>query len=434
MFALAALLGCGARPAVDVLIVTLDTTRVDHLSCYGYERETSPRLDRFAAGAVRFERAWSTSAWTLPAHASLFTGLYPATHGAQFDVRGRRLQKGFRARALDDRFTTLAELLAERGYRTAAFVGGPWLERGFGALQGFGHIDDAVANPSGRPGDELTDRALAWLGAAGGDPLFLFVNYFDPHFPYEPPAGYDTFPHARDPVPEGWLPAALGGAPVDGAVIDALVARYDGEIRFMDHQLGRLLDAWDARGSESLVIVTSDHGESFGEGGFYLHNGSLGEEAIRVPLLIRYPDGRGAGTADETPVQLVDVVPIVATALGVEAPPDVQGVLPGERRRAFLELLRNPFRVRAYGARYARDLEALVDWPHKLVVANGRDAALYRIDALPERPAASGDADVDALLAQLAAHREERGRAVDVRHSDVKPETAEALRALGYLE
>jgi hypothetical protein len=182
------------RPAL--VVITLDTTRVDPLSCYGYERNATPRLAAFAERAVRFERAWSTSWWTLPAHASLFTGNYPSHHGADYDSRGTAVlgdvialpvARHVRAGKLADGFTTLAELLAARGHRTGAFVAGPWLHRSFGLLQGFERQDDAVNSFGGRPAAEITTAAHSWLEAIEPEQsYFLFANYFDPHAPYEP--------------------------------------------------------------------------------------------------------------------------------------------------------------------------------------------------------------------------------------------------------
>jgi arylsulfatase len=430
-------LACAVEAPPSLVIVTLDTTRVDHLSCYGYERETSPNLDRLAARSVRYTRAWSTSSWTLPAHASLFTGLFPSAHGAQFDSEGAELTVGFRARVLADRHTTLAELLAERGYRTGAFVGGPWMKRDFGVLQGFEHVDDSL--PSGVNGpraSELTDRAIAWLGDTPGDrPFFLFVNYFDPHSPYEPPPGFDTYPHARRPVPDGWWREALERRQVPPQLRATLIDRYDGEIRSMDAALGRLIEAVDAGpgGDRVLWVVTADHGESFGERGWFLHNGSLTEETVRIPLIIRHPGGDGAGTTSNRTVQLVDVLPIVATELGVPVPAASQGVLPGERKRAYLELLRNPFRVALFGERFDRDLEAVIEWPHKLVVADGARATLFELDGITETVApVNAQARTSRLAEDLDLRRQATAPPPD-ETTVVDPESVEALRALGYL-
>jgi arylsulfatase len=441
--------GCrdGAPPS-SLVLITLDTTRVDHLSCYGYERETTPHLDRLAEESVRFTRMWSTSSWTLPAHASLFTGRYPASHSARFDARGSvtlghvlpdLVAGGLRAGRLSESATTLAELRLERGYRTGAFVGGPWLHRSFGLMQGFEEVDDAVSSLGGRPGEVVTDRAIRWLAEiAVDDAYFLFVNYFDAHAPYAPPAGFDDLPRARDTFdPEPLFDKILAGKrELTPAEREILIDRYDGEIRYMDHQLGRLLEAIFARpdGERALVIVTGDHGESFGEEGYYLHGNTLSEGEIRQPLLIRYPDRRDGGTDDETPVQLVDVLPIVASELGIAVPDAVEGVPLGRRRSAFAELYRNPLSVSRYGKRYDRDLETVIDWPFKLVRSDRGERTLVELDARRLREGAHSDAArADSLATLLDVHRSKVGHAA-AEPAEVDAETYEALRALGYVE
>jgi len=330
---------------------------------------------------------------------------------------------------------TLAELLSERGYRTAAFVGGPWLKREFGALQGFATIEDDVPPRTGRDGAELTDAALAWLETSPPEsPLFLFVNYFDPHYPYAPPPGSKTFPGFKANVPDGWVKQALAGRKVPPKMLAALKARYDAEIHYMDEQLGRLLSGFSARvGSEALVIITADHGESFGEDGFYLHNGSLGEEATRVPLVTRYPDGRGAGTRSAVLVQLTDVAAIVAHETGVVLSPAADAVLPGQREQVHLALKRNSFRVEAFGARYDRDLDAVVEWPHKLVVPSPGTPQLTRIDGGAETRL-DDSALRDRLTESLLEYRARSSPAPDAPGVELGDEALEALRALGYLD
>ena len=232
------LLGCGEMAPISLVIVTLDTTRVDHLSVYGYERETTPQLEAFAERAVRFERAWSTSTWTLPAHASLFTGLYPASHGAHYDARGAAAlgsvlvsvpaAKLVRAGRLDERTITLAEILSARGYETGAFVGGPWLHRSFGLLQGVEKMDDESRTFGGRDASLLTDRALEWLEDLEADaPYFLFLNYFDAHAPYNPPPGYDDLPRAQDSFEPPYKALMTGAHTLTSLERSILVDRYD---------------------------------------------------------------------------------------------------------------------------------------------------------------------------------------------------------------
>jgi arylsulfatase A-like enzyme len=441
------LAACGrsekVAPLPSVLLVTLDTTRVDHLSCYGYERETTPNLDRLARQSVRFTRAWSTSSWTLPAHASLFTGLYPGAHGAHYQNQGDAVlgsvvpmpvAEFVRAGRLDEEAWTLAELLASSGHRTAAVVAGPWLHRGFGLLQGFEFVDDAVSGFAGRPAELVTDRAIRWLDEQGpAQPWFLFVNYFDPHFPYTPPDEFRVFPGSRNRFQPPTTELLRGERELSGSERRALVGRYDAEIRYMDHHLGRLLDAVHARGEAALIVVTADHGEAFGEGGRHQHTYWLSDELLRVPLLIRYPDRRGAGTLDDAPVQLVDVLPLVADELGLEIPQRLDGIAPGHRETAFAELYRSPTAVVRHGDRFDRDLVAAIAWPHKLVRSDRGEESLVRLhEDLREEPSRDAAASV-RLGSELATRDWTRGKPVAPSQA-IDPEIAEALRRLGYVE
>jgi len=459
------LLACGGEAPPSVLLVTIDTTRVDHLSTYGYSRETTPNLSRLARESVRYARAWSVSPWTLPAHASLFSGLVPAVHGAHSDldatttladaIDGPLAPMASVGKLADDTWT-LAEILAARGHRTAAFVGGPWLKRPFGLMQGFERVDDDVSDVAGRRADVLTDAALAWLsGVDPQDPVFLFVNYYDPHWPYDPPAGFDDFPGAREAfeLPTNLGELISGRASLSDAEREVVVARYDGEIRYADHHLGILLDAVMARpgGDRTLVIVTSDHGEAFGEGGRYFHSYWLSEELLRVPLIVRYPDRRGAGTVDESTVQITDVLPIVVEALGIESPvglePPVDGRLPGEREVAYAELYRQKLAMSFSRARFDRDLEAAIRWPFKLLRSDRGSRELFRLDEAGEHsvfaptpgsvPPAGGRSAERALLDELDSRLDEyraRARKSAPPRPVVDEATHELLRDLGYTE
>jgi arylsulfatase A-like enzyme len=318
-----ALAGCGAAEPPSLLLVTLDTTRADRLGCYGYARETSPNLDRLAADAVLHTRAYSTSSWTLPAHASLFTGLHAPSHGARLDpdgplvladaIDGSAALESYRATGLSPAEPTLAELLRERGYATAAVVAGPWLEGVFGLDRGFDLYDDeGIDTIRGRVAEDVTDAALRWLGSRSRGPFFLFLNYYDPHEPYEDPAGYSELflppPHPSEPTRE------------------LLDARYDGEIRYMDQHFGRLLDALRERGLYDglWIVVTADHGELLGEHRQIGHGKSLFEEEIRVPLLVKRPAGEGGPGRRDGLVQLTDVFAWILEGLGIDLPPRVR--------------------------------------------------------------------------------------------------------------
>ncbi|HVS02891.1 MAG TPA: sulfatase, partial [Thermoanaerobaculia bacterium] len=259
LLALLAVAGCsrdGERPAAPagealrpaLLLVTLDTTRADAVAPEAPAADT-PALARLAASAVRFTQAYAPAPMTLPAHASLMTGLYPAGHGVHEN-----------ARALAAGHPLVAERLRQAGYATAAFVSAFPLDRQFGLARGFDLYDDELgAGREERPAAETTARALAWLDGTAGGPTFLWVHYFDPHAPYEPPEPFGSrFPD--DP--------------------------YRGEVAAMDQQLGRLLDAFAARYGDHRILVVGDHGEGLGEHGEAQHGNLLYQGVMRVPLLL----------------------------------------------------------------------------------------------------------------------------------------------------
>lgn len=391
---------CSAQRLPDVVLITLDATRADRLGAYGYPRGITPELDAFARDALLFERAWSTAPWTLPSHASIFVGKNPTSHGAHFNARAgkvalseaidpRRAPRDaaaaslIRANRLGEDQETLAELLSARGYATAAFSGGPWLTPGFGLLQGYAHQRAEAADLHGRPADELTDAAMRWLERVPEDrPLHLLVNYFDPHAPHEPPPGFDDLPGARVPQTMNEFQVISGGG-LPASERASWVDRYDGEIRFMDHHLGRLLRKLRALGryEGALIIVVADHGETLGEHGLVGHARWLYEEVLRVPLLIHLPGGRDAGEVHAGPVSLVDLLPLVAAEVGFAPPEGVEGVPLGQRVLVLAESHPDRLSVETYGERFDRDLFAAVRWPWKLVLDSSGAARLYDLDA-----------------------------------------------------
>jgi arylsulfatase A-like enzyme len=323
-------LGCGPSPIdANLLLVTLDTTRPDHLGCYGHRSDTSPHLDRVAAEALVYTRAFSTSSWTLPAHASLFTGKFPWSHGARIDpngplilgdaIRGGDYLSRVRASGLAPGEHTLAAILATHGFATGAVVGGSWLKRIFGLDHGFQHYDDGgIDSMMGRTASDVTAEALAWLDAHGKERFFLFLNYFDPHWPYEDPENY-----LRRFLPPGAKWPKEKGRAVRKDVLDAL---YDGEIRYMDEHLGRLFESLRTRGlyDDTWIIVTADHGELLGEHREIGHGKTLYQEEIRIPLIVKFPAGRGRTGRDDAPIQLTDVFAMVIEGFGIPLPPGVR--------------------------------------------------------------------------------------------------------------
>lgn len=348
--------GGAKRP--NVLLIVLDTVRADHLSVYGYARSTTPGLERLAREGVTFEQALAPAPWTLPSHATLFTGLYPVQHhSGRFHPR------------LDQHLTTLPELLHAQGYQTVAFSNNTWISRATNFHQGFDHFEDfrgiwrvwrsasrllavqvyRVFRPAQLHGDHsggagVTNQAIRrWFNAQHDPsrPFLLFINYLDAHFPYHPPDPYwrkfvepahlalatelldDKAQDDADytPPPIKWEPAKWG----------ALTDLYDGELFYLDAMLTELFDDLRQRGlyDDTLVVITSDHGEHLGEHDLFLHRFSVYEPTLRIPLLMRLPGRLPAGLRVPDWVGLTDVFPTVLKLLAVEPPADVQAVLPG---------------------------------------------------------------------------------------------------------
>jgi len=301
-----------ARPANIVLIV-IDTLRADHLGCYGYFRDTSPNIDAFAGQAIFFEQAYAPMATTLPSHASLFTGLYPLEHGIQANVgdNGRRFrsQPGLRS---------IVEIMQANGYATAAFVSAAPLKRVCGLDAGFDtYVEPRTAQEDAGP---TTDAALAWLDQHSDKRFFLFVHYFDPHVPYGPPPPYHSMftadPQLRAFIAERQIPDVVQPGLCRGrvpTVTHVATNLYDGEIRYCDEHVGRLLDSLRQRGlwDSSVIIVTSDHGEGLNQHDWPQH-GRTWNEQVHVPLMIRFPRADTALPKRFTPlVSLIDVFPTV---------------------------------------------------------------------------------------------------------------------------
>jgi arylsulfatase A-like enzyme len=300
----------------NLVVVTLDTTRADRLGCYGAADAETPVLDRLARDGIRVAHAIAPVPITLPSHASLFTGLDPITHGVRMNAEFR----------LAPGQTTLAEVLAARGWDTAAFVSAFVLDARFGLAQGFATYDAAMPKPDGavfpagtveRSARGTTDAAIAWLARrASAAPFFLWVHYFDAHAPYAPPPDLATRFGDR---------------------------AYDAEIAAVDRELGRLLDAVGTRGRTTTLVV-GDHGESLGEHGELTHGVFVYDATVRVPMILRLPDAAVRGVVDDRVVALVDVVPTLLDLYGIERPGPTDGVslvgtAPDPTRAVYLESL-----------------------------------------------------------------------------------------------
>ncbi len=326
-------IGCGDSRAPEnpgVLLVVIDALRADHLRSYGYNLPTSPALDRLASEGERYDRAWAQSSWTLPAMASILTGRLPPAHGAGLDAAGSIVP--IRAAV-----PTLAEHLAEAGFLTGAVTNGEFCAPRTGLARGFRSYDhlpgDGASNRGTRGARETTDAALAWLEGVGDRPYFLLVHYLDPHLTYDPPPPYDTMFQRGDTslIREGFGSRAEVDAVRRGRVVltaagrRSLIARYDGEIRYVDDQIGRLREAMESAGlwDRTLVIVAGDHGEEFWDHGGFEHGHSHHSEILHVPLIVRRPGGP-SGVRTER-VRQIDIAPAILAYAGLPAPSAMPG-------------------------------------------------------------------------------------------------------------
>jgi len=331
---LAAALGAwrcsGSSGRYNLLVVLVDTLRADHLGCQGYGRETSRTIDALAREGVVFEEAFSAVPWTPASTATLLTGLEPFRHGF---VRPE-------VAPLSQDAITLAEILGARGYSTAGFSGNLLISDLSGFDQGF----ETFKTVTWGKAPALNALAIPWLRAkAKAGRFFLYMHYFDPHDPYDDPAGnWRTFAGlAPDAPPNEPAPIANGDIEVPFVALREgrdpglgpdelrrLIDRYDGEIRFVDSEIAKLLAEVKALGleDETIVVFTSDHGEQFLEHGGLKHGSSLHREELHVPLVFKIPGRAGAPERRPDIVGLVDVVPTLLAALGVEPPVELDGV------------------------------------------------------------------------------------------------------------
>jgi arylsulfatase A-like enzyme len=290
----------------NILLITVDTTRADYLSCYGSALLTTPNIDALASRGVRFDAATAVVPLTGPGHASMLTGLYPRDHGA--------IRNGV---PVAEDIPTLATILSARGYTTAAFISG-WTLRTqvIGLHRGFDHFDDSMTDRyhavnDQRLGDQTADEAVAWLEEEREGPFFLWVHFFDPHEPFTD--------HKMELAPN---PAARVAAP-DKDVLQ----RYSQEVAFADLQVGRVLAALEESGAgdDTMILLTSDHGEAFGEHGTKGHGRELYQTTQNVPLILVHPLV-GQDKVSDLPVSTLDVTPTLLDLLDLPPVMESDGV------------------------------------------------------------------------------------------------------------
>ena len=320
----------GQAPRPSIILIVIDTLRPDHLGCYGYDLDTSPNIDAFAADGVVFENCKSQSSDTRLSMASMLSGFYPHE------------TKVIGAHAVPEEVELLSEMLKPEGYKTAAVIGNFMLHRGWNYKQGFDIYDDEMNEHElvrqhfkERTAGATTDRAIEILEQSGDEPLFLWVHYQDPHGTYTPPKEYGDMMKRPGVAPRtmqvndkihgrGGIPSyqKLG----DHTDYHHYVAQYDGEIRYVDENLKRLMQALKDHGhyDDALIILTSDHGEGMGEQDWYFaHGWNVYEPLIHVPFIVKY--GRKLSGRRKDTVQLLDVVPTIVNLLDIEVSSSFRG-------------------------------------------------------------------------------------------------------------
>lgn len=445
----------------DIVLIVLDTVRADHLELYGYRYSTMPHLTAWAREALVFDRAVSSSSWTLPAHATLFTGLLPAEHGAHGRLLTAAERELHRPRMLEHPLRrgtpTLASHLRESGYTTLgiaanrAYLDTPWgLDQGFD-LWICGQPERGQPDLPYLQGDRITAMALSAVdglleraegtGEQERAPFFLFLNYMEAHAPYIAREGYVRDPSrlalfqraipARDHAARDTL---AGESDLPDRLREGWEEAYDAELRFLDEQVGRLLVGLDERGvgQDAMIVVVSDHGEYFGEHRLVEHSKDLYEPGLRIPLLQRAPGVLAGRTSDLTEIAAVPGWLLQrAGARPLPAAPSTGGLVIAE---LYGSRSRDLFSER-YGARFNRVRRAFRRDDHKVILGSDGSFEAYDLATDPEERV---DLHEAAWAMELAAE----GRAWEAEHAadgggggeEAEGVDVEALRGLGYVD
>jgi arylsulfatase A-like enzyme len=444
--------GRGQEGLPNILFLTVESLRPDHVGFHAGDRPTTPNLDALAAESMVYLNAHAVTSWTLTSHASLFTGLYPTAHQTV-----RPLDK------LGDSYLTLAELLAEHGYQTAGAVSGPYLRRAHNLHQGFELYDDSLSGEThvGAHDDVTNPELLAALKRFLREerdprrPFFLFGYFWDPHYDYIPPAPYDSTFVGPDDVPvdmSGYGRFNKVHAASPPGEMAYVLSQYDGEILWTDTTLGELFEVLRQEGlwDDTVIVVTSDHGEEFFEHGAKGHKNNLFVESVHVPLLIKHRGGHPRGR-DSRLVSLVDLLPTILDLIGAstELPLHGRSLLesdpPGDRS-IFYELQsmwyftppggEEQTRVQSWIGIRRGDFK-LVGVPEtRMYLFNVRDDPREQVDLL--RSGSDPDGRAPALSAHLDVFRRdmEATRRLFEAGGPAKlsAEELERLRFLGYLK
>jgi arylsulfatase A-like enzyme len=445
----------------NVILITIDTQRADYLGCYDNDIVMTESLDTFAREGVRFDYCIAQSSLTLPSHASIMTSTYPFYHGVR--INGVPAGSGL---------LTLAEVLQENGFRTAAFVSAFVLDHSFGLDQGFESYDGNFGrlqfyflsrilerSPSykllnafdllqkdmlQRRADKTTRQVLTWIDDHQAENFFVWIHYFDPHGPWDPPAPYDTlYEDQIDQQIEGeaQIITLHETKTIPWVEIERMKSLYMGEVSYMDnyfHQIRAELIRLNLL-ENTLVVITADHGESFAENNYFGHGGSVNDPSIRVPLIFSRPGRIQAGVVVEGLCESIDIMPTILDYLGLEALPEIHGrtllpFLEGEAmisdRSGYSEAMGSGDEKRSIWSLVRSDWKFVYNpWEDKgelfSLEGNNREEENLAI-AYPER--------VADMKAELLSVVETLSPPDSPRTGEVRPEAEDALRALGYVQ
>ena len=416
--------GPGDRP--NVLLISLDACRADHLSSYGYSRQTSPFLDQLAAEGLLFSNAFANTLATPPSHTTMLSSLYQETHRVQFNAR-----PGFARYRIPDDVTLLPEHLQRHGYTTVGVTGGGWMSSQFGYSRGFTVFDDQYFRPGVGSG-RLTQLVRRHLQR--GTPIFAFLHIYEIHSPHAPPPPYRTlwgsFPMRFEASDENLAAINDGRLRVTESDVRGIQAMYDGEIRYTDDALREMFAQLDGLGffRNALVVISADHGEELGERGAFLHRGLLYDDLMHVPLILR-GTGVPSGKVERSLVSSVDTAPTILAAAGIHADVPLEGrnlLATAPRDAVFAQ-----YEGRLYSIRTRR-------WK---LIENTQPPSfeLYDLEADPRERANVVDRhrqEAQTLENRLRSWRQGLPslRSSDSPPLEVNEEVKESLRALGYLD
>ena len=429
----------------NIIIILIDALRRDHLGIYGYARDTTPNIDDFSHNAVVFQHAISQSSWTNPSVASLFSSLYPSTHGCvtYFSPDGKSIDAAF----LDHKIITLAEALKEKGYATGGFVANHWICRRLQFDQGFDVFDPV--NEQKPPASQVNEKALKWIAENRAKPFFVYLHYIDVHGAYVPPAPYDSLFKSSE-VREMSVAeqSKLDYLYLEGAKnnLNYYIDQYDGCVRYVDHHIGEFLralkefDLFD----NTIIIITSDHGEAFFEHGFFYHGHSVYNEEIDIPLIIKFPESIRFPDNKHHRVELIDVTATIFSLVQYHCPYPVDG----------WDLLKKSNRALARRAVFSQFITAKKQKSSKTAIIKDNLKAIYKMhekkvvelydlreDDEERNNTAGIEKDkaekLETMIDSWIMQKDHKKRKLDLRKSTVTIEDKakiNQLRALGYIQ